>query len=739
MHSDFFAHTIDDTATAHWQPLRSHLENVGILASTFAADFGAGPWGEQAGRWHDLGKYSSAFQDYLLRASQPDVHQGEVAHKVDHSTAGAQHAVAAAGLAGHILAYVVSGHHSGLLNSRSIGASLEDRLNKRVPDWTRAPDALKTADSLDWPEFIRCAIADRDHFAVSFFTRMLFSCLVDADFLDTESFMRPAAAKGRAAYAPDVLARMEVAAERYVAGLGTGKTPIDGIRKRVRRQCRDAATQTPGLFALTVPTGGGKTMSSLAFALRHAVLHGLKRVVYVIPFTSIIEQNADVFRRALAELDLGESPLVVEHHSNVDIDDQSDAARLASENWDAPLIVTTTVQFYESLFGNRPSKCRKLHNLVKSVVVLDEAQTLPVGLLSPTLRALQELTANYNATVLLCTATQPAVHARPGFPIGLNGVREIMPDPAGLYESLKRVRVRDLGAQTDQEIVEAFRAMEQALCIVNTRAHARTLFEALNTTDCCFHLSASMCPDHRTVVLSEIRDRLATGQNCRVVSTQIVEAGVDLDFPVVFRSLAGLDSIAQSAGRCNRNGKLDAGGVVNVFRSEHSASEKFFAETADVAAQVLALHEDPLSLAAVEHFFRLYYWEQSGRWDSKQILGYSRLVNDAQLPFQFDFARIADEYKIIDDSGATVIVPWSDSGRRLCEELRNTNAVHARAMIRRLQRFTVQVPRHVWHAQLGRGIELVHDRFPVLVSPELHYSRTIGLSFADGPLGSLQF
>lgn len=735
-----YAHSLPGAPPECWQHLSAHLSGVAERAAQFAADFDAAEWGRLAGQWHDLGKYSREFQDYICRAALSDAHVGECSGKVDHSSAGAQNAVAALDLPGHLLAFVIAGHHSGLLDARGEGASLLDRLAKAIPDWKcRAPDQDPVSE-LELPDFVRYAMGTQDNFAVAFFVRMLYSCLVDADFLDTEAFMNGDRAKARPDWPPCLLESMAAAVSRHVAGLQVHGTPIDGIRTHVRDACIAAAAEAPGLFSLTVPTGGGKTLSSLSFALEHAVRWGLGRVVYVAPFTSIIEQNADVFRSALGALEeeLGR-PVIVEHHSNIDDDEQSVASRLATENWDAPLVVTTTVQFYESLFANRSSRCRKLHNLCRSVIVLDEAQKLPVDLLEPTLKALKELAGNYGATIVLCTATQPAVHRRSGFGIGLEGVREIMPDPPGLYSFLKRVRTMDRGRLADAELADILRGESQVLCIVNTRRHARILHDLLEKSSGVLHLSASMCPAHRSAVLSRIRDQLDCGQACRVISTQVVEAGVDLDFPVVYRSLAGVDSLAQSAGRCNRNGRLASHGTLNVFRSEHDRSERFFAETSDVAAQILELHDDPLSLAAVEQFFRLYYWEQSGRWDSRGICRLYSLVQDRELPFDFRFASVAAKYRLIDEAGQNVFVPWGDTGRVLCERLRSIADAPPGALLRKLQRYVVQVPRRVWDAQLGKGLELVHDRYPVLVSPELNYREATGLDFENERTEFLSF
>jgi CRISPR-associated endonuclease/helicase Cas3 len=726
-----FAHTLPDRGVEEWQPLLDHLDGVAARALSFCESFSASEWGWLAGLWHDLGKYSVAFQEYLSTASSPDSHIADRAVRTDHSTAGAQHAVRTAGILGHLLAYVISGHHSGLLDGRGDcgSACLEARLKKNIEHWDAAPAEVVGASVPEPPEFLGLALASRDGFSAAFFTRMLYSSLVDADYLDTEKFMDPTRAYSRPDWPADVLERMASALTAHLDTFAPAKTSVNRRRAEVREACLAAAACAPGLFSLTVPTGGGKTLSSLAFALEHARRYGHKRVIYVIPFTSIIEQNAQAFRDVFTGLaaELGSDP-VLEHHSNLDLGSETVTSRLSAENWDAPLVVTTSVQFYESLFAARSSRCRKLHHLAEAVIILDEAQTLPVESLSPCLRALRELSANYRSTIVLCTATQPAVHHREAFPIGLSGVREIIPDAEALYRNLKRVSVGDLGPKLDSELVEMLRGDWQSLCIVNTRSHARRLFEVLGEDEGHFHLSALMCPVHRSERLAEIRRRLDDQQVCRVVSTQLVEAGVDIDFPRVYRALAGLDSIVQAAGRCNRHGRLDGNGETLIFRTEHTRSERFFAETSNCAAQVLDLHDDPLSLAAIEHYFRLYYWDQAARWDSRSILEKFNLLQEREFPFSFAFAEVEESFRLIDDSGSPVIVPWGAEGERLCEELRRFRESPGRERLRALQRYTVQIPRRIWDQQVGRTIDLVGDRYPVLINPQSHYSESVGLS-----------
>ncbi len=732
----FLAHTHADRPREEWQQLEDHLEGVAVLAERNAAVFECGEWGRLAGLWHDLGKYSEAFQAYL--EATHDTHQAEIAGRVDHSTAGAKHAVDKLGILGHLIAFPIAGHHSGLLNANANGACMRSRLVKKVEPYDGAPEHIIDQPTPPLPRILAEAMRRRDPFAVGFFVRMLFSALVDADFLDTERFMNERRAAWREEWPEDVLPQMAAALAGHISSLGGGAaTSVNRERRHVLESCLQAARRPPGLYSLTVPTGGGKTLSSLAFALSHAIEHGLRRIIYVVPFTSIIEQNADVFRKVVAPLvAAGMADPIVEHHSNLDPDQETEGSRLAAENWDAPLIVTTSVQFYESLFANRTSRCRKLHNMARSVIILDEAQALPVEFLAPCLRALDELTENYGATVVLCTATQPAIQRREDFPIGLVVGRdnEIVPDPERLFEELKRVEVTtEPDTLTDDLLADRLLAQDQVLCIVNTRGHARGLAEILGESEEHFHLSALMCPAHRSQQLGHIVSRLEDGLPCRVVATRLIEAGVDVDFPVVFRSLAGLDSIAQAAGRCNRNGRLAKGETV-VFRSEHVDRERFAAATADAAAQTLAGHENALSLEAIEAYFRLYFWDQYHRTDAKAVLDEFHLGRERDLPFLFGFARVAAEFKLIEDTGKPVIVPWGVEGEKLCDELRSAwSGVPSMDLVRRLQRYTVQVPERLWRRNLNQAFELVHGQYAVLVFPDRHYSEWTGLRLPDGP------
>ena len=724
-----YAHTTPDDRP--WEPLEDHLREVAELAGDFAAAFGAKDWGHLAGLWHDLGKYSREFQGYLRAVtSEAHLEEKEVPGRVDHSTAGAQHADRSVKVVGRLLAYLIAGHHAGLLDGMSSeagGSTLEARLKKDIPLWVDAPPEFTTAPQMQQPP----GFAFVSGHATSFFMRMLFSCLVDADFLCTERFMD----KGRASRRPknrSTISAMEECLQRHLGKFGKAETEVQKQRADILNACLDAAERPPGLFSLTVPTGGGKTLSSLAFALKHARIHGMERVVYVIPFTSIIDQNAKVFRDAMAELG---DDVVLEHHSNLDPDSKhvTQTTRLSAENWDARLIVTTNVQFFESLHAKQTSRCRKLHRLAKSVIILDEAQTLPITYMQPCLKALEQLSTNYGSSVVLCTATQPAIVKRDDFKIGLSAPHEIIPDPPQLYAALKRVEVTNLGTVPDAELLPMLQQHPQALCIVSTRRHAAELFRALPKSADNVHLSALMCPEHRSEVIAMIRQRVKDGEPCRVISTQLIEAGVDLDFPVVYRSLAGLDSIAQAAGRCNREGKLAGMGQTFVFKPEHPIPKGFLRHSAQVAEQVMPLYAEPLALEAVEHYFRMHYWQRSTEMDAKKIMEcwptqQPRRPEDLLL---YMFKTCSEKFRFIESNYQPVIIPWGKRGEQLCDAIKAAFDPRDQwPLARRAQRFIVSIPETLFNANVGRSITTYHDRFHVLNS-SVDYHPQMGLTLGS--------
>ena len=550
---------------------------------------------------------------------------------------------------------------------------------------------------------------------------MIFSCVVDADFLDTETFFEPAKESIRGNY-PSLVSLLPKF-EAFMAGKLTGANPtrVNRIRAEVLRQCEVAASGQPGAYSLTVPTGGGKTLSSMAFALHHAAKpkDEKQRIIYVIPYTSIIEQTAKVFRDIFGEA-------VLEHHSNLDVGDpamDSARSRLACENWDAPIIVTTSVQFFESLFAARTSRSRKLHNIVNSVVILDEAQLLPPEFLSPILHVLDELRKNYRVTLLITTATQPALGPQPNFR-GLAGITEIVPDPGKLHEDLKRVTIEipaDLHTATSWDVVAAdLSRHESVLCVVNRRNDARDLWRRMPPDT--IHLSRLMCGEHLSERISEIKTRLKTGLPTRVVSTQLVEAGVDIDFPVVYRALAGLDSLAQAAGRCNREGLLDSG-QMRVFVPPTSAPPGILRQAEGVARQLLSQEAaDHFTPAKFSDFFRQLYWIQGPRLDKEGIL--NDLVPKGETEFRYSFRSAAGKFRLIDDSAyAAVVVPYQ-GGTQLIRRLDQAPA--NRDLLRKLQRFTVNLPRRV-HGELLKQ-EVIREVSPgifVLTHPAF-YDENLG-------------
>ena len=704
----FYAHSLEGRPIEEWQPLGEHLKNVSEMAAGFASSFGAEDWGRCLGLLHDSGKASKQFLRRLAGESL----------KVDHATYGARLARDKGGRFGLLMSYIIAGHHGGLPNGGEQESQLHYRLNNDKITWgIEALPGFDVPCDLILPFKLSPELAG---FSLSFFVRLLFSCLVDADFLDTEKFCSPTKALDRRCDEPQEilpLLRKKLCDHMEKLARQSESTPVNLLRQDILAQCRTKATLPQQIFSLTVPTGGGKTLSSMTFALEHAVRHGLRRVIYAIPFTSIIEQNATVFRDILGP------EHILEHHCNYRERDEDGEAynrwrALAVENWDAPVVVTTNVRFFESLFSNKPSRCRKLHNIARSVIMLDEAQVIPTQYLEPCLAALRELVAHYGCSIVLCTATQPALDDK-SLRTALPAIEEIIADPAGLYEKLHRTEVELVGRQPDAELAERLRAERQALCIVSTKPQAKALFERLGAEDEVFHLSTNMYPIHRRRVLDAIRQRLKEGKSCRVVSTSLVEAGVDLDFPVVYRAMAGLDSIAQAAGRCNREGKLKdqngktIKGRVVVYEPEKPSRMPWLTRCAGRAGEVLRNlppSVDPLGLEAMRQYFELLYDVQE--LDAAHIL---RLLNPYPVSKElyFPFKEAAQAFRFIEEENIGVIVPIEPEAEKLINELRFAEA--PRAAIKKLQQYSVAVRQRELDVLFNAGaVETIHDRFPIL-------------------------
>jgi CRISPR-associated endonuclease/helicase Cas3 len=720
-HEKFYAHSLEDQPPENWQLLKDHLIKTAQFACEFATCFKADNWAYIAGLWHDAGKYSDEFQKMLKESA--DVHI-EHKSKIDHSTFGAQQAAQKWPKGeGKLLAYIIAGHHTGIPDGKANNdSSLTKRLDEKKLRYSfHCPEDLFDCSK---PQLPFTPEIKRAGFKISFLIRMLYSCLVDADFLDTEKHMAP----HKFAMRPEAysLLKLQKRLDRYLRNLlrSAANTSVNQIRAQILQNCLQAADQEPGLFSLTVPTGGGKTLSSMSFALKHAIAWKQKRIIYVIPYTSIIEQNAAVFRSVFGD------DKVLEHHSNYEPEEEDHRTRLASENWDAPIVVTTNVQFFESLFACRSSRCRKLHNIAQCTIILDETQALPSEMLLPCIEALRELVLHYNCSIVLCSATQPAIQQRKDFGAGLQGVREIVNDPVSLSQSLKRITTHDLGVQSDSALITRLKRHDKVLCVVNTRRHARILYQQLSDEENVFHLSASLCPLDRSRILGRIREVLWYKKRCRVVSTQLVEAGVDLDFPVVYRAIAGIDSIAQAAGRCNREGLLDRGEVF-VFWPEHMLPPGYFRQAAQAAESVMRrFPEDILSLDAIEEYFRDYYWSQGDRLDKDRIL---KLVAEGTCKLNFPFREIAHKFRLIEDNSLPVIVERDEEATRLIEEIRHAHSL--RGYNRKLQKYTVQICQYDWNKLFEAGcIEKVRDIFPLLVCSHL-YDENIGLDISklDNP------
>lgn len=681
--SQLYAHSLAGRPIDEWHPLDEHLRNVAARAAEFAAALDSADWGWNAGLIHDVGKASPRFQTYLRHENAiDDAEYDERVHgRVNHSSAGA---ALAEGLfvrdnvqLGRILAYVIAGHHAGLPDfypcDGAMGA-LQRRLFEGKED---LEDIRLTAETLSkdkrhldrLPAFVK-----KENF--HFWVRMLFSCLVDADFLDTEAFMQPERFQQRAGWAD--MGNLKSLLDRHMANVTTraGDTQVNLIRREVLQACRAASKLHPGLFTLTVPTGGGKTLASMSFALDHAVSHGKIRIIYAIPYTSIIEQTATILS------DIFGPENVVEHHCNLDPERETPRTRLASENWDAPIVLTTNVQFFESLFAARPSRCRKLHNIVNSVIILDEAQLIPPNKLAPSVFAINELCLNYGVTIVLATATQPALP-------NLKSATEIVPEGADLYTRLKRTEISVPGhleeKSTWEQVALELTNYDQVLCIVNSRRDCYDLYQLMPPGT--VHLSALMCGEHRSRVIAHIKDCLDRSEPLRVISTQLVEAGVDVDFSVVYRALAGLDSIAQAAGRCNREGKPGALGKVVVFVPPRSAPPGLLHKGECTTRELRSLSDfDPQSPDSYRRYFDLFYRKVNDTGHSYL----EKLIPSSTSELDVAFRSVGDTFRLIDDRSHRSVFVRYGKANPLLSELKFVGP--RRELMRRLQRYTVNLP-----------------------------------------------
>ena len=733
----YYAHSGHQQDKSDWQTLEGHLVEVATLAKHNARYFGAGELAYLAGLLHDLGKYTPEFQARLAGATR----------KVDHATAGAKEAAQFLPHHWHrLISYAIAGHHAGLANGIHEGdnrSTLEDRLKQVYGTDLPKLDAvwksqLPFSDSPNLFPNMKPSAQQGIQFAL--LIRMIFSCLVDADFIDTDKFYKQLEGKPWLRGQYPELAQLKIVFDAYLVEKtkNASISNVNQLRQEILVSARKKASLPTGLFSLTVPTGGGKTFSSMAFALDHALTHNLRRIIYVIPFTSIIEQNAKVFREAFGEL--GELA-VLEHHSNFDDssvtnESSQDKLKLAMENWDMPIVVTTAVQFFESLFADRPSRCRKLHNISGSVIILDEAQTLPLKYLKPVMAVIDELARNYQCSIVLCTATQPAL-CQPDFEQGFTNVREIAPNPERLFDALSLVSISHLGELDDDALLVRMESHQQILTIVNNRRHAQMLFQQLQDKDVegIFHLTTLMCATHRSQILDTIRQRLIHQQPCRVISTSLIEAGVDIDFPCVMREETGLDSIAQAAGRCNRERKRSKeDSQVWIFTAPPiwKIPNELKVLASGTKAVLRRGYENLLGQTAIKAYFSEVYWHKGDELDKENLLPLHKGHTDK---LTFPFQDIAQCFRLIESVMKPIFIPFDAQAKALLKELETTDSVSA--ILRRLQPYIVQIPQQGFNILMSAGViqtiapHRFNDQFWLLINDSL-YDQNCGLSW-DNP------
>ena len=695
-----FAHSGKSSDRSDWQTLAEHLGQTAELAASTASIFGLSETARIAGKYHDFGKHDPAFDRILMGDNI----------RVDHSTAGGKFFVDRAErherLAAEILAYAILGHHAGLPDKIGSSASLMHRIDNHRDNI--APEVYSAAGTDLGPVLKELSQKIRNltpGFDLSVAGRMVFSCLVDADFRDTEAFYDRLEGRRTDRSWPalaSILHDFRGAFDAHIGGI-SADTDLNRMRGEILEQVRAAAVQAPGLFSLTVPTGGGKTLASMGFALDHALCHGHRRIIYAIPYTSIIDQTATIFRGLFD--DFGD--VVLEHHSSIDEDGPGREARqklrLAMEDWAAPIIVTTNVQLFESLFAARPSRCRKLHNIAGSVIVLDEAQCLPRSLLIPVLRMIDTLSAHFGCTIVLCTATQPAFDSRQLRAGGLAlAERELAADPPDLSRRLRRAKIVHGGEMEDSDLVCALSETPQGVVIVNSRKHALELYQTARDEglDGAIHLSTRQYPVHRRLIIDDIRNRLSAGQPCRLIATSLIEAGVDLDFPLGWRAEAGLDSIVQAAGRVNREGKRPLqSSRLTVFSAPGQPVPRGLQPLIEAMRSTAKRHPDLLAQEAILDWFEQVYWTIGPeRMGQPMVDAFAASTSGTDFPYR----STALDFRMIEETMVSVIVAVEDIARTEVDRLSDPG-ISSGSIARALQPFTVQVPKQARDQMLANG------------------------------------
>lgn len=697
------------------QSIQEHLLNVAELAADFCEDYrvktvDASEYAYETGKAHDIGKYSDMFQKKI---------RGNLNISVDHSTAGAREMQKNQMVAA---TFAIAGHHGGIPNGKdTTEQNLVERVKKRKIEPYEEYKNEICLKQINEPEI--------SHFEETFFVRMLFSALVDADFLDTENFMNQGKIERGGYDSIDTLYDRTMNYIKPWRNITNQTSELNKIRTNILEQCLEHGKEEKGLYSLTVPTGGGKTVSSLAFALTHARKNKMKRIIYVIPYTSIIEQNVAVFRKILGEQN------VLAHYSNSLLDsadgekDSYEKHKLSIENWDAPVIVTTNVQFFESLYSNKVSKCRKLHNIANSVIIFDEAQMIPLNYLKPCAKAIQTLVESYQVSAVLCTATQPALE-RWMKPLQ---IKEICPDYKKLFQSLKRTQIKDTGILTENELLERIEAKNQVLVIVNTKKNAQKLYRKL-PREGAYHLSTYMTPGDRRKTLQIIRNKLDKGETCRVISTSLVEAGVDLDFPSVFREMAGLDSIIQAAGRCNREGKRTLEeSIVEIFRLENSNIPDMIQKNISITEETLQKYGQYDAVDAIQYYFTSLQSLDERVLDQYRILeGFEYSLEGIVMPFK----KVAEIFHLIDSDTKMLIIPIEQEANQLLEELQRCimNQENFKIILQKLGKYAINVYQNEYQMMLedDTAYEII-DGVGVLQRFSI-YSEEVGLCYekSDG-------
>jgi CRISPR-associated endonuclease/helicase Cas3 len=721
--NDMIISHVNLQAVPSLQSNEEHSKGVAALASRFAAEFGFGAWGEVLGLLHDKGKEQAAFQRYIQKVSGYNPEIGN-APRTPHAFVGALIARDLYKQCYPLLSYPIMAHHAGLDDWGEFNDKMQAKLPSDVkpekPEITLTVPVGFALKKEDWHHLIR----------------MLYSCLVDADYLDTERFMKPEQASAREGKLPleQLLPILECHLETLKSG--ASDTPVNRIRAEIQTECRRAADNPPGFYSLTVPTGGGKTLSSLLWAMLHARKHRKKRIIIAIPFTSIIVQTAEILRTIFGKEN------VLEHHSNVDYrekkEDELDSKeadwqmRLATENWDAPIVVTTNVQLFESMFSNRPSKCRKLHNICNSVLILDEVQSLPFEQLQPIVDSLKTYQRLFGASVLFTTASQPALKGdtlcgkrKSDCLRGIGDIHEIIDHPDDLSRRLRRAEILiDDVTSTYDDIAERISKHPRMLCIVNTRKDAQEIYSRLPQEGLTYHLSRMMCPIHVRQTIEKIKTALKTDAPIiRVVATQLIEAGVDIDFPVVFRQGAGLDSIIQAAGRCNREGKQSTPGKTYVFKLDKPLPPGSISHANDAMSVLINKYgkkTDWFAPATITDYFKQLYY-RTETFDKADIR--DRLYK----PLDFYFETIAHEFQLINDSGVNIVVNFADS-IALIKRLQTEGL--SRYLMQQLGQYSVCVRQYDFEKLKHIGLQEIVTNIFLLPDRE-QYSEKTGLSIEN--------